>query len=144
LRCPSQCDSRYLLLTFSSLACVLLYPYHYSTPKMLGSRFWSATPALSLLATLTEATVKPYISTVATIRTECKTCPRSLCPNLLYYDFGMPLNVTCWTRGTNIMGDRLWLQSTAGCYVTEYDLNEYSGQCRSISALAKISTESIP
>jgi hypothetical protein len=89
---------------------------------------WASSIAL-LLAAVTNADIKPYISTIADIRTECKTCPRSLCTNQLYYDYDESLNVTCWTRGTKIMGDRLWLKSQAGCYVTQYDVSEYSGDC---------------
>jgi hypothetical protein len=73
---------------------------------------WSllAIPAVILLTTPVQAIdVKPYIGAVAELRTECKTCPRSLCPNQLYYDYEESLNVTCWTHGTKIMGDRLWM-----------------------------------
>jgi hypothetical protein len=93
---------------------------------------WSLVAILIVFspATLVQADVKPYIKTTADIRTECKTCPRSLCPNQLYYDSDESLNVTCWTRGTKIMGDPLWLKSTAGCYVTQYDVAEYSGDCK--------------
>jgi hypothetical protein len=28
------------------------------------------------------------------------------------------------------MGDRLWLKSEAGCYVTQYDALEYDGDCK--------------
>ncbi|KAH7082966.1 hypothetical protein BKA63DRAFT_387494, partial [Paraphoma chrysanthemicola] len=79
-----------------------------------------------VLATVVSADFKPYVTTQAEVNTECKTCPRSLCPNKLYYDQeGDNFNVTCWTRGTKIMGDRLWLKSEAGCYVTQYDVWEY-------------------
>lgn len=27
------------------------------------------------------------------------------------------------------MGDRLWLKSEAGCYITQYDVLEYDGEC---------------
>ncbi|KAH5167712.1 hypothetical protein HBI25_075840 [Parastagonospora nodorum] len=91
---------------------------------MLAS--WSLSFSL-LFATLVQADFKKYISTSADIRTECKTCPRSLCPNQLSYDFDEALNVTCWTRGTKIMGDQLWLKSDAGCYITQYDVAEYAG-----------------
>jgi hypothetical protein len=84
----------------------------------------------SLLLQGVVAQVKPYIPTAAEYRTECKTCPRSLCPNQLYYEFDETLNVTCWTRGTKIMGDRLWLKSEAGCYITQYDVLEYDGDCK--------------
>ncbi|KAF1831962.1 hypothetical protein BDW02DRAFT_504124 [Decorospora gaudefroyi] len=73
------------------------------------------------------AAIKPYIPTEAEYNTECKTCPRSLCPNQLYYGYYDPLNVTCWTHGTEIMGDDLWLKSEAGCYITQYDVLEYDG-----------------
>ncbi|KAL5116392.1 hypothetical protein ACEQ8H_005740 [Pleosporales sp. CAS-2024a] len=81
-----------------------------------------------LLATIAQAEIQPFITTSADIRTECKTCPRSLCPNQLYYGFDESLiNVTCCTRGTKIMGDGLWLKSEAGCYITQYDVAEYPG-----------------
>jgi hypothetical protein len=99
---------------------------------MFASLSLPAHLVILMLGTFAEADFKPYISTGAEIRTECKTCPRSLCANQLYYDYEESLNVTCWTRGTKIMGDRLWLQSTAGCYVTQYDLYEYSGECKNI------------
>lgn len=76
------------------------------------------------------AAVKPYIETAAEYNTECKTCPRSLCPNKIDYGTDDKLNVTCWTRGTKIMGDNLWLKSEAGCYVTQYDVLEYPGDCK--------------
>jgi hypothetical protein len=81
------------------------------------------------------AQVKPYITTTVDIQTECKTCPRSLCPNQLSYYGNDHLNVTCWTRGTRIMGDRLWLKSEAGCYVTQYDAMEYDGDCEFVWSL---------
>jgi hypothetical protein len=87
-------------------------------------------PVTLLLATRVTAEVKPYITAVSEVNTECKTCPRSLCPNKLYYEQGGDeFNVTCWTRGTKIMGDRLWLKSEAGCYVTQYDVYEYEPGC---------------
>ncbi|CAA9956734.1 hypothetical protein PTMSG1_00342 [Pyrenophora teres f. maculata] len=85
---------------------------------------------LLLLATLLATSygaIQPYIPRVAEYRTECKTCPRSLCPNQLYYDYEETFNATCWTHGTKIMGDNLWLKSEAGCYVTQYDVVEYPG-----------------
>ncbi|KAH8725116.1 hypothetical protein GQ44DRAFT_616584 [Phaeosphaeriaceae sp. PMI808] len=85
-------------------------------------------PLVLFITTIAKADVKPYISTEAEYWTECKTCPRSLCPNKLYYGYyDQAFNVTCWTRGTKIMGDRLWLKSEAGCYVTQYDVVEYTG-----------------
>ncbi|KAH7384639.1 hypothetical protein BKA66DRAFT_416872 [Pyrenochaeta sp. MPI-SDFR-AT-0127] len=92
------------LLTLSLLSTILFF-----APPVLGE-------------------VKPYITTEAEYNTECKTCPRSLCPNQLYYGWQDQLNVTCWTRGTKIMGDRLWLKSEAGCYITQYDVLEYDGE----------------
>lgn len=86
-------------------------------------------PVVLALGTFVRADFKPYISTSADIRTECKTCPRSLCPNQLFYDFDESLNVTCWTRGTKIMGDSLWLKTQTGCYITQYDVAEYLEDC---------------
>ena len=81
------------------------------------------------IATNVRAEIKPYISTETEYNTECKTCPRSLCPNQIAYDYYDKFNVTCWTRGTKIMGDDLWLKTEAGCYVTQYDVIEYAGDC---------------
>jgi hypothetical protein len=53
-----------------------------------------------------DADYKPYISTMAEYNTECKKCPRSICPNQKYYSFSDEFNVTCWTRGTKIMGNK--------------------------------------
>jgi hypothetical protein len=115
----------------SSYSCLVCFVVRSNTGLSTMFVSWSllALPAILLLATLAEADSKPYISIGAELRTECKTCPRSLCPNQLYYDYEESLNVTCWTRGTKIMGDRLWLKSTSGCYVTQYDLYEYTGEC---------------
>lgn len=40
------------------------------------------------------------------IRTECKTCPYSLCPNQLAFDAGDALTLTCWTYGDNIVDSK--------------------------------------
>lgn len=61
---------------------------------------------LVLWCALGRGELKEHISTEAEYNTECKTCPRSLCPNELYYETADAFNVTCWTRGTRIMGDR--------------------------------------
>lgn len=53
-----------------------------------------------------ETDFKPYISTMAEYNTECKRCPRSLCPNTKYYGPNDEFNVTCWTRGTKIMDNK--------------------------------------
>ena len=54
----------------------------------------------------TAADKKAFIESQAEVNTECKTCPRSLCPNVVAYSQeGEFFNVTCWTRGTKIMGD---------------------------------------
>ncbi|KAF2193693.1 hypothetical protein K469DRAFT_728830 [Zopfia rhizophila CBS 207.26] len=81
---------------------------------------------LGLLSYITTA-VKPHIETSAEYNTECKTCPHSVCTNKLYYGLGDSFNATCWTRGTKIMGDNLWLKSEVGCYVIQYDVLEYQG-----------------
>ncbi|KAF2001955.1 hypothetical protein P154DRAFT_544814 [Amniculicola lignicola CBS 123094] len=90
-------------------------------------RFLGVTVPLALLCSSAHAAVKPFISSAAEYRTECKTCPRSLCPNKLYYEGNDAMNVTCWTRGTKIMGDNLWLKTGANCYITQYDILEYEG-----------------
>ncbi|KAF2801055.1 hypothetical protein K505DRAFT_403638 [Melanomma pulvis-pyrius CBS 109.77] len=84
-------------------------------------------PLVLFLCTPIEAALKPYINTTAEYNTECKTCPHSLCTNQLAYSGADEFNATCWTRGTKIVGDNLWLKSEAGCYVTQYDVIEYEG-----------------
>ncbi|KAF2737009.1 hypothetical protein EJ04DRAFT_431687 [Polyplosphaeria fusca] len=83
--------------------------------------------ALGCMVGLVCAEVKDFISTAADFNTECKTCPHSVCTNQLYYSYDETFNVTCWTRGTRIMEDNIWLKSQAGCYVTQWDLYEYTG-----------------
>jgi hypothetical protein len=83
----------------------------------------------SLILTPLSTALKPYINTTAEYNTECKTCPHSLCPNKLFYTYGETFNATCWTRGTKIVDDNLWLKSEAGCYVTQYDVVDYEGDC---------------
>ncbi|KAF2744716.1 hypothetical protein M011DRAFT_408020 [Sporormia fimetaria CBS 119925] len=84
-------------------------------------------PLYLLLSTPTTAQLKSSIPTAAEYNTECKTCPRSLCPNVhAYYSYDT-MNVTCWTQGTKIMGDDLWLRTGENCYVTQYDVLEYPG-----------------
>lgn len=95
-------------------------------------------------AVTVRAQVKPYISTETEYNTECKTCPRSLCPNQIAYGYNDALNVTCWTRGTKIMGDELWLKTEAGCYVTQYDVLEYDGDCESFLPIAALITTNDP
>jgi hypothetical protein len=97
---------------------------------MVTSLLLSTILAVLLLASVANAEVKPYINTTTEIPTECKTCPRSLCPNKVAYGWDESFNVTCWTRGTKIMSDRLWLKSGDECYVTQWDVLEYAGDCR--------------
>lgn len=40
------------------------------------------------------------------MRTECKTCPYSLCTNTVYYEELENLTLLCWTRGTVIDDDK--------------------------------------
>ncbi|POS75078.1 hypothetical protein DHEL01_v206520 [Diaporthe helianthi] len=61
------------------------------------------------------------------INTECKTCPYSLCPNQLAIGSGEDLTLTCWTYGDNIVDSNIWLRTTDGCYVTQWDIIEYAG-----------------
>jgi len=93
------------------------------------SRLLGLLPLALLLCTPVTAAVKPYINSTAEYNTECKTCPHSLCPNKVAYGYGDNFNATCWTRGTKIVDDNLWLKSEAGCYVTQYDVVEYAGDC---------------
>jgi hypothetical protein len=90
-------------------------------------------PTLALLSYLfltpLTTALKPYINTTAEYNTECKTCPHSLCTNKLFYSYEETFNATCWTRGTKIVDDNLWLKSEAGCYVTQYDVIDYKGDC---------------
>lgn len=96
---------------------------------MFTSRPLCMLPVTLYFAASVVAELKPYIPTVLEYSTECKTCPRSLCPNTIDYTDGDTFNVTCWTQGTKIMGDRLWLKNEAGCYITQYDVIEYAGDC---------------
>lgn len=61
------------------------------------------------------------------VNTECKTCPFVLCPNKLYYESDTNVTLTCFTEGTEIAGNSVWLGTTDGCYVTQYDLELYNG-----------------
>jgi hypothetical protein len=98
---------------------------------MFASRLASTVSVTILLAGLVEAEIKPYIITQADIPTECKTCPHTLCPNVQNDDVDLgTFNVTCWAHGTKIMGDDLWLKTELGCYVTQYDVTEYDGDCK--------------
>lgn len=98
---------------------------------MFASRSALVILVAPLFIASTLAELKPYINTTADVRTECKTCPYKLCTNKSFYDYYDTLNVTCWTHGTEVVGDRLWLKSDAGCYVTQYHLAEYAGDCES-------------
>ncbi|PVH99550.1 hypothetical protein DM02DRAFT_711301 [Periconia macrospinosa] len=85
--------------------------------------------AAAISATAAPSAKKPYVTTSLDIDSECKTCPRSLCPNvdLKVDNVTNEFNVTCWTRGTKIMGDNLWLKTESDCYLTQYDVHEYDG-----------------
>ncbi|KAI3395260.1 hypothetical protein diail_1613 [Diaporthe ilicicola] len=61
------------------------------------------------------------------INTECKTCPYSLCTNQLALDSGTETTLTCWTYGDSIVDSNIWLKTTDGCYITQWDLVEYAG-----------------
>lgn len=82
---------------------VLLLPF-------LGGLVYARTELDDALEALVERDAEPeykaYISTMAEYNTECKKCPRSLCPNTKYYGYNDEFNVTCWTRGTKIMDDK--------------------------------------
>lgn len=40
------------------------------------------------------------------INTECKTCPYSLCPNQLAFEYNTEIILTCWTYGDNIVDSK--------------------------------------
>lgn len=61
------------------------------------------------------------------IQTECKTCPYSLCTNQLALEYATEMTLTCWTYGDNIVDSNIWLRTTDGCYVTQWDIIEYAG-----------------
>jgi hypothetical protein len=136
----SQCGAE--SSTTSCVAHACQSTFHSFHPISLSSTFspftmpasWSsaAFSVILLLTTQAEAQRKPFITTEAEVITECKTCPRSLCTNLDTYSqsYGA-FNVTCWTRGTKIMSDDLWLKTDKGCFVTQYDVLEYPGDCTS-------------
>ncbi|CZT47113.1 uncharacterized protein RSE6_07642 [Rhynchosporium secalis] len=89
-----------------------------------------AIPLLVGLLTLgADAAFKPPINNTLehAVATECKTCPYSLCTNKAFYDYDTAVTLLCWTRGTVIDGDNTWLRTSDNCYVTQYDLMEYSG-----------------
>ncbi|OCL14595.1 hypothetical protein AOQ84DRAFT_280768 [Glonium stellatum] len=86
--------------------------------------------ALASSAAVRVSHPKPSINNTVEhgVSTECKTCPYSLCTNKLYYDSDTPAVVLqCWTHGTEIAGDNIWLGTSDGCYVTQYDLALYNG-----------------
>ncbi|PGH27624.1 hypothetical protein AJ80_00637 [Polytolypa hystricis UAMH7299] len=61
------------------------------------------------------------------IQTECKKCPFSLCANVAAYTYKTDIVLTCWTDGTEVIGDTIWLKTTDGCYVTQWDIIEHIG-----------------
>ncbi|KEZ43274.1 hypothetical protein SAPIO_CDS4710 [Scedosporium apiospermum] len=63
-------------------------------------------------------------------RTVCKTCPYTLCPHLEAPWGGDVYSLTCWTYGDRVGDSQLWLKTTTGCYLSEYDLVEYAGDFR--------------
>ncbi|KAF3764166.1 hypothetical protein M406DRAFT_351611 [Cryphonectria parasitica EP155] len=58
------------------------------------------------------------------IQTECKTCPYSLCTNVVAYEYSQDMNLTCWTTGDMIVDTNTWYKTTDNCYVTEWDIIE--------------------
>ncbi|KUI64207.1 hypothetical protein VM1G_11009 [Cytospora mali] len=74
----------------------------------------------------------PNTTTIASrvqdgIQTECKTCPYELCTNHAAYYYNEYMTLTCWTYGDNIVDSNIWLKTTDGCYVTQWDIEEYMG-----------------
>ncbi|SPO07030.1 uncharacterized protein DNG_09724 [Cephalotrichum gorgonifer] len=55
----------------------------------------------------------------------CRTCPYSICTHV--YESTQRHNLTCWTQGDVIGDTDMWLRTTDGCYLAEYDLIEYEG-----------------
>lgn len=94
--------SKHSLVRSATRFQALVMPPHSRSP-VLGLL------ALALSAALFEGAAaqnQTYIERIADVNTECKTCSHTLCPNKLYYGQEDPLNVTCWTIGTKIMGDK--------------------------------------
>ncbi|KAH7319116.1 hypothetical protein BKA65DRAFT_95143 [Rhexocercosporidium sp. MPI-PUGE-AT-0058] len=85
---------------------------------------------VGLLSVGADAAFKPPINNTLEqgVATECKTCPYSLCTNKAFYDYDTQVSLVCWTRGTVIDGDSTWLRTSDNCYVTQYDLTDYSGE----------------
>lgn len=124
---------QFISFIFSSAFTAGENPTWYTYPRANMHSFRPSFFATVLVTAVSvRAAVKPYIETSAEYNTECKTCPRSLCPNQYAYYTGDTLNATCYTYGTKIMGDNLWLKTELGCYVTQYDVTEYQGDCNHI------------
>lgn len=119
-----------------SLACSFAPPTHHLLKIML-----SLIPLL--LFPFVSAVVNGTIPSRAMAETECKTCPYNLCPNKAWDDANTEL--TCWTEGSLVGEDKysasgivntifwsrdsIWLKTKDNCYVTQWDMVEYSGDC---------------
>ncbi|PKS08743.1 hypothetical protein jhhlp_004796 [Lomentospora prolificans] len=62
--------------------------------------------------------------------TFCKTCPYTMCTHLEAPYGGETYSLTCWTYGDKVGDSQLWLKTSNGCYLSEYDLIEYQGDFR--------------
>lgn len=113
---------------------------------MFFSAMTSVATLFLLATTFVEAAFKPPINSTLEpgVATECKTCPYSLCTNKEYYDYNTAVSLICWTTGTDIGGDTTWLQTSDGCYVTQYDLVDYAGTWETdLSFCGKASTANL-
>ncbi|PKS12549.1 hypothetical protein jhhlp_000757 [Lomentospora prolificans] len=62
--------------------------------------------------------------------TFCQKCPYTICTHLEVPSSGTDYDLTCWTYGDLVGDSQLWLKTSTGCYVSEYDLVEYEGEIR--------------
>jgi hypothetical protein len=66
----------------------------------------------------------PVLNATVEYITQCKTCPWDLCNNVVPISRDQVVNVTCWTEGSKIDDNNLWLKTGDECYIAEYDFIE--------------------